>query len=691
MNKKHLLAFLPLLIISLSACTFTMPSGGEEKDPPIEVTSISLDESLLFTDLSISKSIYVTPTPRDGKTTYTWSNTNNDVVSIEGLAKECVVTSLNYGTSTITVTTSNGLSKSCEVTVRDDSEPIIEVTDISLISDYTFESFAEPKTIGVTITPSDGVTTYTWSNSNDSVISISPNNKLCSITPLNNGTSTVTVTTGNLLTASCVVTVDVVEDEPSGVQEVNIVAFNDFHGAIDEKSSQMGLAKVGTYLKRKGAEENTLTLSQGDDWQGSIYSNYNRGRLVNDVYASAKLSARTIGNHDFDWGVDALVANTSASYNGYRTPVLAANVYDYNFQTKTVGTTQQSNIGQKTVTYRLNNGLKVGIVGVIGQDQITSITSSYTTNIHFINHIDVIKQEATNLRNNGCHIVIASVHTGSEEVMSQSLGNYVDLVLCGHTHSEESYTEGDLYYYQFGCYGKTLGNIKLTYDCNSNKVTNTTCTSITSSNIDNYISSTDSEIASIIASYNEACSSEANQVVAKTVNGYYFAKNEHLPNLVCKAIYDQAVSEGHNDVVMTMVNVARAYINKETWTYADIYEAFPFDNTVYIYDALGSEIKKELDYNYVYMSSSFNREIKLNQRYRIAVLDYLLFHTNSNRYYDYFSTFTGVTVDELNSNYRLILKSWLTNNGYSSGTKILSSDDYSSSSTDFNKSAIQYS
>ena len=82
--------------------------------------------------------------------------------------------------------------------------------------------------------------------------------------------------------------------DPSGggsskedILELNVVAFNDFHGAIEEDSSngRMGLAKLGTYLKQQSEEDNTLILSQGDDWQGSIYSNYNRGRLVNDVYS----------------------------------------------------------------------------------------------------------------------------------------------------------------------------------------------------------------------------------------------------------------------------------------------------------------------------------------------------------------------------------------------------------------------
>ncbi len=87
--------------------------------------------------------------------------------------------------------------------------------------------------------------------------------------------------------------------------------------------------------------------------------------MITDVYNAAGMSARTIGNHDFDWGIDALVENTTASYHGYATPVLAANVYDFDWESKIIGTTQQSQIGREYATFTLESGIKVGVVGAI--------------------------------------------------------------------------------------------------------------------------------------------------------------------------------------------------------------------------------------------------------------------------------------------------------------------------------------
>ena len=233
------------------------------------------------------------------------------------------------------------------------------------------------------------------------------------------------------------------ESEPlSGTHTIEIYASNDFHGHVLEDGSSMGLEYYGTFMKEKGEEYNTLTLDQGDTWQGSIYSNINHGHLINDVMCYARLDARTLGNHDFDWGIEKIQDNTTREYDDYRIPVLGANVYDYDFDRKIESDVFRSDLCQKSVSYTLESGVKVGVVGVIGGNQISSISSMYTMDVCFKNHIKAIKDEATRLRDeDGCHVVIASCHCGEEDLLENELGRYVDLVLCAHTHREEYSTE----------------------------------------------------------------------------------------------------------------------------------------------------------------------------------------------------------------------------------------------------------
>ena len=52
---------------------------------------------------------------------------------------------------------------------------------------------------------------------------------------------------------------------------LTVYASNDFHGAVMEDSSSIGLEYYGTFMKERRLEDNTLTIDQGDTWQGIIY------------------------------------------------------------------------------------------------------------------------------------------------------------------------------------------------------------------------------------------------------------------------------------------------------------------------------------------------------------------------------------------------------------------------------------
>lgn len=477
--------------------------------------------------------------------------------------------------------------------------------------------------------------------------------------------------------------------------DINIFAINDFHGQIEPQSGRAGLVKTYSYLKNeKNNNPDTLLLDQGDTFQGSIYSNYNRGALLTDVTNYCQFDARTIGNHDFDWGTEALKKCAEMSYENYRTPTLGANLYDYDFDTKIAGNTFRSDLGVTKVTTRtLSNGIKVGIVGVIGMDQITSISTTMSKDFVFLNHVNIIKEQAEILRNDvKCDVVICSVHAPTSEVTGCDLADYVDLVLCGHSHQIEEEVEDDLYFLQFDSYSKHIGNVTLTYDFAKHDVIKTKVVTL-----DSYDLSTakdDPTIVNLLNTYKEQCDIEASEVLVSKVNGNFYSSGE-LPRVMANAIYDKAVSEGYT-IDLAMLNNARAslYSSDAPWKYKHIYQAFPFDNLIYIADVKGSELIKEIvNYtNYFYRSDTFtDTSFDSNRTYRIACIDFLLFHTGLRTYgtnpyyrqYDYFNINAGNYVGVLSKNYRLILKDWLVEKGYSTGTKTLSYSDFSTYNSHF--------
>lgn len=466
----------------------------------------------------------------------------------------------------------------------------------------------------------------------------------------------------------------------SGTATVEIFGINDFHGAIlpsevgEDGAPEAGLAKMGTFIKSKTSKPNTLFFDQGDTWQGTLESNENRGSLIQNVFEAADLSLRTIGNHDFDWGISALETANSQKFGDYTLPTLAANVFDYDFSTKTVGETQQSSIGKEYATFVMENGIKVGVVGVIGDDQIASIATQLVENICFTDHIEKIKEMSDYLRTTkNCDIVVASVHGDASQTMEYGLTDisevsnkrYVDLVLNGHSHRNECFEENDVIFTQWGRNGAYAGSVTLTFDFDKNEVLpsnlDTDRTSYNAKYLNTYYKVNDPEIDAMVNNYLESIKGLSSQVLSSKFSGS-FASDQELPNLMAEALFEEAVNEGY-DLDYSVVNYARDSFSKTTMTYSDLYKCFPFDNEVVLLECKGENAYVTLTKNYACQKEGADLVHRMDI-YLIAAVDYLAYHTNKFREYNYFvgANFVGYLCDDNGNHltYRDILKNYLT-------------------------------
>lgn len=421
----------------------------------------------------------------------------------------------------------------------------------------------------------------------------------------------------------------------SVTRTVDFYSINDFHGAVDKMS------RIGGYLSaQQNNNANTVLLNSGDMFQGSIASNSNRGKLLSDCMAEIGFAEITFGNHEFDWGLDNL-RNLSKSSG---VPFLGANIYNWNANKHTWGDFADD-LARKYIIKTLDNGLKVGIIGVIGEDQITSISSNLVQSIGFKNPLDVVPDIATELRNQySCDVVVLSAHVGPQGLVGESeqneepstaggLEQYVDAVFCAHTHREQSYVVDGLPFIQGGSSGENISHIQLSVDANGN-VTCKAQNNIGYSNSWNKHSAVDNLINESYSKIEE----EANEnlgYISQSLNS-----SPQLSRLACRAISEFAIAQGHDDIVLAMTNQARATLPAGYITYENLYKSLPFDNIIYIAEVSGFELLKEADYSTtaVWRVSGEAIERSENKFYKIAIIDYMLFHQNTNRYYNYFSS-----------------------------------------------------
>ena len=239
---------------------------------------------------------------------------------------------------------------------------------------------------------------------------------------------------------------------------LDIFAINDLHGKLCDSSAQIGVDEMTTYLKRAyNTEDHVLILSSGDMWQGSSESNLTRGMIVTEWMNELDFVSMTLGNHEFDWGEEYIENNAEIA----EFPFLAINIYDRDSD-KLVEYCTPSVLVER-------GGATIGIIGAIG-DCYSSISGEYSGGVYFKtgNELtNLVKAEATRLREAGADFIIYSIHDGHGQSYAGTgaindgqlssyyapilSDGYVNIVFEGHTHRSYVLRDGKgVYHLQNG-------------------------------------------------------------------------------------------------------------------------------------------------------------------------------------------------------------------------------------------------
>jgi 5'-nucleotidase len=266
-------------------------------------------------------------------------------------------------------------------------------------------------------------------------------------------------------------------------KQITILHTNDVHSHIDPFGSEDGRnANQGGVARRYSLIEsirkenpNTLLLDAGDIFQGTPYFNYYGGELEFKLMSMLKYDAATIGNHDFDNGIDGLYAQLPHA----KFEFISAN-YDFS------NTVMDTHV--KPYKTFVLDGIKIGVFGLgIELDGLVNKTMYKET--VYLDPIETAQDMTRILKDNeNCDLVICLSHIGygynSEKVSDLKLARTtkdIDLIIGGHTHTFlsrptiEKNSEGkDVLVNQVGCYGINLGRIDFYFDNDKNKAANGT-------------------------------------------------------------------------------------------------------------------------------------------------------------------------------------------------------------------------
>ena len=219
--------------------------------------------------------------------------------------------------------------------------------------------------------------------------------------------------------------------------KIVILHTNDVHSRIepfpdnDPKYPGLGGAarRASLIQKIRNEEENVLLLDAGDVFQGTPYFNLYGGEIDFKLMSLMQYDACTIGNHDFDNGIDGL--NKMLVHANF--PFLNAN-YDFS----------DTVLKGKIKPYKTFNkaGIKIGVFGIGVEldglvDKKLYKKTKYTDPVLAANKTaDILKTKEQ------CDLIICLSHLGyaykSEKISDLKLAaetKNIDLIIGGHTHT----------------------------------------------------------------------------------------------------------------------------------------------------------------------------------------------------------------------------------------------------------------
>lgn len=259
------------------------------------------------------------------------------------------------------------------------------------------------------------------------------------------------------------------------IKKITILHTNDVHSHIDPfpvndpKYPDMGgIARRATVIQQIRKENpNTLLLDAGDIFQGTPYFNYYGGELEFKLMSMMQYDLATMGNHDFDNGLEGFKKQLPHASFGF----VSAN-YDFS------NTILDGYV--KPYTTFIRDGIKIGVFG-LGIELTGLVDKKNFKETVYNDPLSVAQDMAHTLRHTEkCHLVICLSHLGfiypkepsriSDLTVARNTRD-IDLIIGGHTHTflnkpyvEKNIDGKEVLINQVGCYGLNLGQIDFYFE-----------------------------------------------------------------------------------------------------------------------------------------------------------------------------------------------------------------------------------
>jgi 5'-nucleotidase len=410
----------------------------------------------------------------------------------------------------------------------------------------------------------------------------------------------------------------------TGPVHVQLLALNDFHGNLEPPSGTVHLPDgtvpaggggwLAAHVARLRAEgPDTLVVAAGDLVGASpLASALTHDEPTISLLDALGLDVSSVGNHEFDEGVDELLrlqrggCRTDDSgckapgFPGARFTYLAANVVDRTGKTILPGTVLKK-VG----------GANIGFVGVVLRETPSVVTPSGVAGLTFGDEADAVNAAVPKLREAGADAIVVLIHQGGAQAPGSPPGECrgfsgplvdlaqrfrgVDLIVSGHTH--QTYVCPDLggaLATSAGAFGRFVTRIELEVDPVQHRVLSRRATQVPVTHDIPPDPRAEAIVTGAVAAAAPVAGRRVGRLAASLSRSPNDAGESSLGGVVADA-HLATTRKGGASIAFTNSGGLRADLPAGDVTYAEAFAAQPFGNTLVTFTLTGAQLVTALE------------------------------------------------------------------------------------------------
>jgi len=252
--------------------------------------------------------------------------------------------------------------------------------------------------------------------------------------------------------------------QKGGSRTLTILHSNDIHGHLtpwqgwegDLKGKTVGgLGRLAGAIAqvRRDVGSDVLLLDAGDLFGDTMIADLTQGKALISALNSLDYDALTIGNHEPDFGTEALRVRMSDA----KFPTVAANLVE-----RTSG-----KLFTKPYVIKNVGGVSVGVLGLAYPKTAWTTAAKNVAEVEFQDPIEAVKTYLPKMRDEGAEVAVVLSHLGlgGDKQLARAIEG-IDVIVGGHSHNrmEQAEQVGGTLIVQAGAHGSDLGRLDLTLE-----------------------------------------------------------------------------------------------------------------------------------------------------------------------------------------------------------------------------------